>query len=201
MLYSRRVPLTSFPIGFPVTRRMTSADDQRELDGLRALDPHVVAAVYDRYHSVVYRYASYRVGDPIRAEDIAGDVFMRLLEAVSANRAPVTNLKAWLLSTAAHAVDDDFRKSYRRPTTELNDSLADPGVDPRVEVEDRERRRKLRVALANLTPEQQNVLALRFGEGFSLEETASVMKKNVNAIKQLQLRALAALNHKIGEAL
>jgi RNA polymerase sigma-70 factor (ECF subfamily) len=84
--------------------------------------------------------------------------------------------------------------------TELNDSLPDPGIDPQVDVEHRERRSKLRKAVAELTPEQQHVLALRFGEGFSLEETASVMQKNVNAIKQLQLRALAALNRKTGEA-
>jgi RNA polymerase sigma-70 factor (ECF subfamily) len=179
---------------------MTSADDPRELDGLRALDPQVVGAVYDRYQPVVYRYVAYRVGDPIQAEDIASDVFTRLLEAVSADRAPGTNLRAWLLSTAAHVVNDHFRKTYRQPTAELHDSLADPGIDPQVDVEHRERQRKLRVALADLTPEQQHVLALRFGEGFSLQETASVMKKNVNAIKQLQLRALAALNRKIGES-
>jgi RNA polymerase sigma-70 factor (ECF subfamily) len=179
---------------------MSSTDEQRELDGLRALDPQVVGAVYDRYHPVIYRYVSYRVGDPLQAEDIASDVFMRLLEAISSRRAPNSNLRAWLLATAGHAVNDHFRKSYRQPLTDLNDSLPDPGIDPQVDVEHHERQSKLRVAVADLTPEQQHVLALRFGEGFSLEETASAMKKNVNAIKQLQLRALAALNRKIGEA-
>jgi RNA polymerase sigma-70 factor (ECF subfamily) len=179
---------------------MSSTDEQRELDGLRALDPQVVGAVYDRYHPAVYRYVSFRVGDPLRAEDIASDVFMRLLEAISSGRAPRSNLKAWLLSTAGHAVNDYFRKTYRQPLTELTDSLPDPGMDPQVDVEHREQRWRLRKAVADLTPEQQHVLALRFGEGFSLEETASAMKKNVNAIKQLQLRALAALNRKIGEA-
>jgi DNA-directed RNA polymerase specialized sigma24 family protein len=43
------------------------------------------------------------------------------------------------------------------------------------------------------------VSTLRFGEGFSLEETAAVMKKNINAVKQLQLRALAALNRQMME--
>jgi len=200
MLYSRCAPLTNFPLVFLATHRMSSTDEQRELDGLRALDPQVVGAVYDRYHPVIYRYVSYRVGDPLEAEDIASDVFMRLLEAISSRRGPTTNLRAWLLATAGHAVNDHFRKSYRQPLTELNDSLPDPGVDPQDDVEHHQRQSKLRVAVADLTPEQQHVLALRFGEGFSLEETASAMKKNVNAIKQLQLRALAALNRKIGEA-
>jgi DNA-directed RNA polymerase specialized sigma24 family protein len=43
------------------------------------------------------------------------------------------------------------------------------------------------------------VLALRFGLGFSLDETAAQMKKNANAIKALQFRALAALQRQMGE--
>jgi RNA polymerase sigma-70 factor (ECF subfamily) len=68
-------------------------------------------------------------------------------------------------------------------------------------IERREQDSKVRQAVAGLTPEQQHVLALRFSEGLSLEETANVMKKNVNAIKQLQFRALAALNRKVEETL
>jgi DNA-directed RNA polymerase specialized sigma24 family protein len=43
------------------------------------------------------------------------------------------------------------------------------------------------------------VIALRFGNDFSLKETARVMGKNVNAIKALQFRALNALREKLGE--
>lgn len=174
-----------------------TTDDQHELDGLRALDPQVISAVYDRYFPVVYRYVRYRLGDQVQAEDIASDVFMRLLESCRADRAPISNVKAWLLSTAAHAVNDYFRKVYRRPSAELTETFPDPGTDPADDVELRERQSKVRQAMSLLTGEQQHVIALRFGEGFSLEETAIVMKKNVNAIKQLQLRALAALNRKM----
>jgi len=44
------------------------------------------------------------------------------------------------------------------------------------------------------------VLALRFGQGFSLEETANSMKIKVNYVKQLQFRALAALHLEMEEA-
>jgi RNA polymerase sigma-70 factor (ECF subfamily) len=63
----------------------------------------------------------------------------------------------------------------------------------------REQNRAVQVAYAQLTSEQQHVLALRFGQGYSLEETASYMKKKVNAVKALQFRALAALQRMIGE--
>ncbi len=53
--------------------------------------------------------------------------------------------------------------------------------------------------MENLTGDQQQVLALRFGQGLSLEETAQVMKKKSNAVKALQFRALNALQLKLGE--
>ena len=67
------------------------------------------------------------------------------------------------------------------------------------EVDLRERNREVRAAYDRLTTEQQHVLALRFGVGLSLEETAAHMKKNANAVKALQFRALASLQRQVGE--
>ena len=180
---------------------MTLPTPQTELDALRKLDPKAIGAVYDSYYPDVYRFVRYRLDDEAAAEDIASEVFVRLLEAVKSGQAPRTNLKAWLLGTASHIVTDHFRQAYRRPTTELPETLPDGRPDPALDAEERERARNLKAALSKLTEEQQNVLALRFGQGCSLEETADLLKKNVNAIKQLQFRALAALNRNAGEIL
>src|SRR5512136_1961103 len=75
-----------------------------EMEGLRALDPQAFSAVYTQYFPVVYRFARYRLGDEHQAEDIANDVFIRLLEACRRRRGPETNVWAWLLATASHAV-------------------------------------------------------------------------------------------------
>ena len=178
---------------------MTVTTEQRELDGLRDLDSQVIGAVYDRYYPDVYRYVRYRIGDEHAAEDIASDVFVRLLEASQKGRGPQTNLKAWLLGTASHIVTDHHRRNYRRPTDELTENMLDPLALPVDEFNHREQSRAIRSALKDLTPEQQHVLALRFGEGYSIEETAAVMQKNVNAVKALQFRALASLQRGIGE--
>ena len=178
---------------------MTVSPEQRELDGLRDLNPQVIAALYDRYFSDVYRYVRYRIGDEQTAEDIASDVFVRLLEAGQRGRGPQTNLKAWLLGTASHVVTDHMRRAYRRPTEEISDNMLDPLAVPVAELERRESERSVRDAMKQLTPDQQHVLALRFGEGYSIEETANAMNKNVNAVKALQFRALASLQRGIGE--
>jgi RNA polymerase sigma-70 factor (ECF subfamily) len=67
------------------------------------------------------------------------------------------------------------------------------------QVEKRDSAEALQSALVQLTEDQQQVLTLRFGQGFSLEETAEFMKKKVNAVKALQFRALNALQRKMGE--
>lgn len=179
---------------------MPSSAQQRELDGLRELDAQVIGAVYDRYYPEVYRYVRYRLGDEHLAEDLASDVFVRLLEAAQQGRGPRSHLKGWLLATASHAVTDHLRHRYRRPVEALSESLPDDNPSLPLEIDRREQARAVREAMAWLTPEQQHVLALRFGQGYSLEETATFIRKNVNAVKALQFRALAALQRMIAEA-
>ena len=178
---------------------MQNFDESQALDGLRNLDSQVIGAVYDKYFPEVYRYVRYRLNDEQVAEDIASDVFVRMLEAVQNNHGPQTNLKAWLLSTASHIIADHLRRAYRRPTESLPEDLLDLTSAPHDEFDHRQQRRDFQQAYAELTPEQQHVLALRFGQGYSLEETASMLNKNINAVKALQFRALAALQRNIGE--
>lgn len=169
------------------------------LIGLRADDSQVIGAIYDKYFAEVYRYVRYRLNDVHAAEDIASEVFVRFLEALRKRRGPQSNLRAWLISTAAHIVTDHMRRSYRRPVEALPDDVLDHASGPIDEFDRREENRRFQAAYTRLTAEQQHVLALRFGEGYSLDETASIMQKNVNAVKALQFRALAALQRSLGE--
>ncbi len=178
---------------------MSLPDTQRELDGLQKLNSQVIAAVYDRYFPEIYRYVFYRLGAENLVEDIVSDVFVRLLEAAKSKRGPTTNVKGWLLSTASNAISDHFRHVYKRPTEALTESIPDLKSSLTDEVDRRQQADSIRQAYTQLTLEQQNVLALRFGDGYSLEETATVMQKKVNAVKALQYRALAALQRQIGE--
>ena len=176
-----------------------SLPEQFDLESLQRLDPQTIGAVYDRYFPEVYRFVCFRLSDEHLAEDIASDVFLRLLEACSSGNGPQTNLKGWLLVTASHIVTDEIRKRYRRPEAELPESLPDraPGIPANYEVVERDN--NLRSAMNALTEEQQYVITLRFNQGYSLEETAGLMNKNVNAVKQLQFRALNALNRFLNE--
>ena len=180
---------------------MPDIEETQEIEGLKRLDHQAISLIYDRYFPLVYRYVHYRLNDLAQVEDLASEVFMRLLEAAKKGKGPDSNIKAWLLSTASHVVNDHHRKTYRRPTEAISESLSDGAPTPTETSEQRDRQRRVRQALSQLTPEQQHVLDLRFGQELSLEETATIMKKNVNAVKQLQFRALAALNRQVDDTL
>jgi RNA polymerase sigma-70 factor (ECF subfamily) len=178
---------------------MSIFDERHALDGLQRLDSQAIGAIYDQYFAEIYRYVRYRINDDTTAEDIASDVFVRLLEAAQKRQGPQSSLKGWLIATASHAVNDQLRRQYRRPVEMLSDSMPDGRASVHSEVDSREQNRMVQSAYAQLTSEQQHVLALRFGQGYSIEETAAVLKKNINAVKALQFRALASLQRQIGE--
>jgi len=174
-------------------------DDARMLAGARRLDSRALAAIHDRYYPDLYRYLLYRTSDEHAAEDMTSEVFMRLLDALHSGKAP-DNLPAWLFGVAGHLAADYFRRQSRRPQIPLSETLAAADPQPESEAEARMKAAAVRSALAGLTEEQQRVLALRFGEGRSLDQVARAMEKSVTAVKQLQFRAVAALRRRLEAA-
>src|SRR5512141_3403847 len=136
MLYFMKYPEDYSTITLPrgTSSVMSAFDERSALDGLRKLDSQAIGAIYDQYFPEVYRYVRYRINDDAVAEDIASDVFMRLLEAAQKKQGPQSSLKGWLIATAAHAVNDHLRRQYRRPVEALSDSLPDHGVNVHSEV-------------------------------------------------------------------
>ena len=162
-------------------------------------DPQAFAALYDRYFEVVYRYVSYRVREVEEAEDVTSEVFFRALRAMPRYE-PRQPFLAWLYRIARNAVID--RARTLRPRVSFEDALAHPDsgdhvVDPDVRILAADRRARLRVALATLTAEQQEVVILRFVEGLSAEEVGEIMGKRAGTVRGLQFRALQALKKHI----
>ena len=170
-------------------------DESKLLLGARALDVRALSRIHDRYYAELYRYAYYRTGVDKVAEDIASEVFLRLLDGLHSGRSPQTTLRGWLFGVASHLVADHFRSEASLALPQIMDDHD----SPQAEAEKNIRHHEVRHAIRTLTEEQQEVLALRFGEGFSVEETARVMKKSVPAVKSLQFRAVEALRSLLGE--
>jgi RNA polymerase sigma-70 factor (ECF subfamily) len=174
-------------------------DQSRLLSRLKNLDPQAVTVIHERYYPEIFRYAVYRLGDSSQAEDIASDVFVRLLEAVEQGRGPNRSLRGWLFRTTSNAVNDAFRSRYRHPTESLKAPQLATAPGPDDHIAHLEQRSDLKRAIADLTVDQQHVIALRFGAGLSLKDTAEAMGKGINAVKSLQFRAVNALRARLTE--
>ncbi|MGH2521805.1 MAG: sigma-70 family RNA polymerase sigma factor [Anaerolineales bacterium] len=176
---------------FPTLTPTLVTHEASLLERARELDARALAQIHDQLYPELYRFALYRTGETAVAEDITSEAFVRLLDALRAGRAPHSTLRGWLFGVAAHLVADHFRRAPRdgKPLSEW--FVGDES--PAAEVEQRLRQGALRAALNRLTTEQQNVLALRFGDGFSVEQTAEALGKSVTAVKALQFRAVEAL--------
>jgi len=178
--------------GSVVWSMVSSIDSEAALlERARTLDGSALGQIHDRYYPEIYRYGLYRLGDPQAAEDVAGEVFLRLLDALHRGRAPQTTLRGWLFGVAAHLVADYFR-ARRTPAEPLSEAMSN-GHSVAAEVEERLQRGQVQTAMRRLTGDQQQVLALRFGDGFSVEKTAEIMQKSVTAVKALQFRAVETL--------
>jgi RNA polymerase sigma-70 factor (ECF subfamily) len=157
-----------------------------------ALEPEALSEIYDQYSGKIYSYIYHRTGDSRVAEDLTGDVFVRMLEAVRSDRAWTTSLQGWLYRIAHNLVVDHFRRQSKRDGPEL-DARWMASEDPTNSFEGLFSSHQLRIAMRFLTEEQRQVIVLKFGEGLSNAEVAEVMGKTEGAIKALQHRGLEAM--------
>ncbi|MEJ5223790.1 MAG: sigma-70 family RNA polymerase sigma factor [Anaerolineales bacterium] len=172
---------------------MDSRTDAELLRLAHTYDRAALTAIYDRYNQPLYYYALRLLGDPSLAEDCVAETFARFLNAIRNGGGPENYLKAYLYRSIHNWISDYYRRQPP-PTIELDDRLADDmDNDPAETVDAHITQQRVRNALRLLTPDQRQVIYLRYVEGWELDEVAQVIQKPVGAVKSLQHRALAAL--------
>ena len=107
-------------------------DELALLARARTLDPDALAQIHDTYFAPIFRYVAFRVGDRQTAEDLASEVFTRFLSSLRDRTAPQNTLRGWLYGVAARVVSDHYRKHYRAPQVELDESIASDESNPAV---------------------------------------------------------------------
>jgi len=165
-------------------------------------DGDAIASLYDEYADRIYGYLYRRLGDAQLAEDLTGDVFVRMLEAIRKGQFWKVSFRAWLYRIAHNVLVDYFRGKREQREFLLDERVvgalpADAtsgGTNP-----DGWTYELLREAIRELPQLQQLVLLLRFGEGLKAREVAEVLSKSVGAVEALQHRALVNLRKRMEE--
>lgn len=178
---------------------MVLSDDV--VEGVHARDPDALARCYEVMATPLYRYLLARSRDPGLAEDMVEATFVELVEYAPALRGGADGLRAWLFRAARNNLLDEQRKTTRRGDVALDqrgsseppasEAAPDPGPEERFLAGERDAR--VRVALAHLSDDQQEVLSLRFAAELTSQQVADVTGRSVGAVKALQHRGLAAL--------
>jgi RNA polymerase sigma-70 factor (ECF subfamily) len=192
----------------PALKPAGGLDLAREKDlALRATrhDVQAFAALYDCYVTKIYHYVYYKVGNAPEAEDLTAQVFLKAWEAIDSYEWRDHPFSAWLFRIARNLVVDYHRA--RRDTVPLDEpdqrvSLTAHASQPHPEqaLQTLLTMDQVRNAIRQLTEEQQEVIILRFLEGYSTAEVARVMGKREGAIRGLQFRGLLALREMLNPA-
>jgi RNA polymerase sigma-70 factor (ECF subfamily) len=157
-------------------------------------DANAFGELYDQFVERVYRYLYFRTGSHPEAEDLTEQVFLKAWEAIGRYRWQGRPFLAWLYRLAHNTHIDHVRT--QKPTTSLNrDDRPIEMASPAAAVElgralDAD---LLARALGELTPDQRQVIVLKFLEGMDNAQIARSMDKREGAIRALQMRALMSL--------
>lgn len=170
----------------------SSADPDAELVAAAREEPRAFLALYERYFERVLGYARLRIRDSGTCEDVTSHVFTTALAELGRFRGDGT-FAGWLFQITRNAVRDVHRSRLPEapPETELE---SEPGAEERVLA--LERAARLHEALRQLTPEQQHLLALRFGGGFTFAQIGAIVDAAPGTVRVRLHRTLAELRRR-----
>jgi RNA polymerase sigma-70 factor, ECF subfamily len=164
-------------------------------------DPGAYEHLYGRFVDQLYRYLYVRCNDPEVAEEVLGELWLRVVQHLPHFRIPAQGadqaFASWLYRIARNlSVDAQrYKRKYIYGIPEMIES-PEPRVEDRIVAEDE--RQSLDRALTALTVEQREVILLRFHDERTISEVAALTGRTETAIKGLQHRAVGALARAMG---
>jgi RNA polymerase sigma-70 factor (ECF subfamily) len=184
-------------------------DDAALIERVASGDRRAFTVLVERHGAALYRFLVPLVGDAAVAEDALQDAFAAVWRHAGTFRGASSG-RTWLYTIARHAVTHRLRRHENRPgfaeslesLEDLGDAAGwgDPSSGDRVmaALEDRDRVQK---ALATLSPEDRELLALVDVEELSVKEAAEAVGVGVAALKsrlhRARLRLLAQLGKEV----
>jgi len=158
-------------------------------------DERALTRLYRELWTPLHRYVAARQLPREDAEDIVAQVFTRFLERMDRYDPRRGSVRAWLLGIARHALIDHYRRrrpdrAASEPLEELARHAGDPAPDPLETLIEHEEARLIDGVLAGQPAETRELFALRYGQGLSHREIASLTGLGEAAVRQRFSRAM-----------
>ena len=167
-------------------RANRKTDKQREKENR-------LAGLYDEYFDRIAQYIYARLGDRNEAENLAGDVFLKALESLKSYKERGIPMQAWLFRIAHNVSVDYLRKRGRMAAVPIDNISIAASEDPAATTENRIEMERVNEAMQKLTPEQREVVRLRFFGGLSSKEVGAILRKSDGAVREMQRAAVLKL--------
>ena len=178
--------------------RESTENIRKLVDQAQQGDRAALEELYLIHFDRIYSYLHMSVGSKHDAEDLTTQTFMKMLESIGRFRWQSAPFSAWLFRIAHNLAMDHFRARRRwQPEADVPEP---PGeAEPSAELEAMQSigRQSMLELIDKLSPEQQQVLTLKFVFNFPNADVAKILDKTEGAIKSLQHRALASLHKQI----
>jgi RNA polymerase sigma-70 factor (ECF subfamily) len=158
------------------------------VNGAKKGDKNSKEKIFKYIYPKLYRFIYYRTNNETEAEDLTGDVMLKIAKALPRQRG---NFNGWIYRIARNTVIDFYRKKSVRKgkmsVQEMPGELPDDSKDFTEQILNED---ALKKAMKILTERQKEVILLKFIEGYKNGEIAKIIGASEGAVKLLQFRAL-----------
>jgi RNA polymerase sigma-70 factor (ECF subfamily) len=162
---------------------MQATSDVALIGRIAAGDKLAMQVLFARHHVRVYRFVLRLVRNETLAEDLISEVFLDVWRQAGKFEAR-SAVSTWLLAIARFKALSTLRK---RSEEELDEDAAaaieDPGDDPEVAVQKKDKSAVLRKALAVLSLDHREIIDLVYYHEKSVEEVAEIVGIPENTVK------------------
>jgi len=179
----------------PAARRREENGGVRGLVGrAQQGDRAALEELYLLHFDRIYSYLHMSVGSRHDAEDLTTQTFVKMLEAIGRFQWRSVPFSAWLFRIAHNLAMDHFRASRRwQSEEEIPEGVQGEEISAEEQALVSLGQTSMLELIDRLSPEQRQVLTLKFVFRFSNAEAAAILGKTEGAVKSLQHRALASL--------
>jgi RNA polymerase sigma-70 factor (ECF subfamily) len=182
----------------PVPAKASTSDVRRLVDRAQQGERDALEELYLLHFDRIYSYLHMSVGNRYDAEDLTTQTFVKMLESIGRFQWQAAPFSAWLFRIAHNLAMDHFRATRRwQPEEEVPEPPGSEEASAEEQAMHVLGRESMLELIDQLSPEQKQVLTLKFVFNFPNGEVATILGKTEGAIKSLQHRALVSLEKQL----
>lgn len=153
--------------------------------------------MYQANAASLFSFLAYRTGDRALAEDLLADTFERALRKRTLFDGHRGSEKTWLYAIAVNRLRDHLKKTHAEERSLERVQMLTPAAE-RAPEESIAERSWITWALSQITTEERDVVALRFGGELTCTEIAKVLREPVTTVEGRLYRSLRKLRDELG---